>query len=257
MSPAQKGQVVEALDEVPLDWLDRDEKRPPVDIFEELQEAMSPAWRACIWYIQSILVQWLTVRPIGPKSNMVKLRHGESACVIHVKRYEVKAEMCENYTVESLVAECYPALVATKTTIKKANQAACDGWQVPETHLPVLSRVITVTGIVIVQKALRLNPHPKEVIAMERKKAYYIDREVITRHIGNISAYFAVTNNTWGKNRLDVLAQPDKASLPPYLRGSRSRRQSDPSTAYGSQRYYRSDVISSAWHVTLIYEDFQ
>ncbi|KAE8396021.1 hypothetical protein BDV23DRAFT_178085 [Aspergillus alliaceus] len=42
------GQVVEALDEVSLDWLDLDEERPPVDIFEELQEATSPAWRACI-----------------------------------------------------------------------------------------------------------------------------------------------------------------------------------------------------------------
>ncbi|KAF5861728.1 hypothetical protein ETB97_012605 [Aspergillus alliaceus] len=37
------GQVVEALDEVSLDWLDLDEERPPVDIFEELQEATSPA----------------------------------------------------------------------------------------------------------------------------------------------------------------------------------------------------------------------
>ncbi|KAF5857850.1 hypothetical protein ETB97_005194 [Aspergillus alliaceus] len=108
MSPAQKGQVVEALDEVPLDWLDRDEKRPPVDILRSFRKPR--------------LLH-------GEHSNMVKLRHGESACVIHVKRYQVKAEMYENYTVESLVAECYPALVATKTTIKKANQAACEYLQ--------------------------------------------------------------------------------------------------------------------------------
>ncbi|KAF7586407.1 hypothetical protein BBP40_008930 [Aspergillus hancockii] len=124
MSPAQKGQVVEALDEVSLDWLDRDEKCPPVDIFEELQEATSPEWRACTWYIKSILAQWLTVQTMGPMSTVVKLHHGESARVIQVKRYQVKAEIHENYTVEPLVAECYPALVATKTTIKKANQAA-------------------------------------------------------------------------------------------------------------------------------------
>ncbi|KAE8384186.1 hypothetical protein BDV23DRAFT_177252 [Aspergillus alliaceus] len=82
MSPAQKRQVVEALDKI-----------------------------ACIWYIQSILVQWLTVQTMGPMSTVVK-------------RYQVKAEIHENYTVKPLVAECYPALVTTKTTIKKANQAA-------------------------------------------------------------------------------------------------------------------------------------
>ncbi|KAE8384312.1 hypothetical protein BDV23DRAFT_189339 [Aspergillus alliaceus] len=106
MSPAQKGQVIEALDKISLDWLDHDEERPPVDIFDELQEAMSPEWRAC------------------PMSTVVKLRHGEPACVVQVKRYQVKAEIHENYTVEPLVVECYPALVVTKTTIKKANQAA-------------------------------------------------------------------------------------------------------------------------------------
>ncbi|KAF5855168.1 hypothetical protein ETB97_009768 [Aspergillus alliaceus] len=56
-------------------------------------------------------------------SIVIKLRHGEPDHVLQVKQYQVKVEIHENYTVEPLVAECYPALVATKTTIKKVNQA--------------------------------------------------------------------------------------------------------------------------------------
>ncbi|KAA8648371.1 hypothetical protein EYZ11_007325 [Aspergillus tanneri] len=60
----------------------------------------------------------------GLMSIVIKLHRGKSVLFTQKKQYCVKVVIYEDYRVDPLVADCYPALVATKAIIKNANQAA-------------------------------------------------------------------------------------------------------------------------------------
>jgi hypothetical protein len=123
-SQAQKEKVVQSLDRVPLDWVEQDRERPPVDFRQEALEVASAEWQLCTAYIRPILVKWLRERTVGPMSVVIELRRGGLVPLPPRKHFGVKMKIYEDYTTDPRMSVCYPALVGTWATIKQANKAA-------------------------------------------------------------------------------------------------------------------------------------
>ncbi|KAI9374449.1 hypothetical protein BJX61DRAFT_540795 [Aspergillus egyptiacus] len=121
---SEKDEVTNLLNAVPIFWIDRDAERPPVDARHEAQQASSTAWRMCVSHVESTLTYWTTDQAAGPMSTVIRLSQAQLHPPPGGKAYNVKAEICERFTTNPMVADCYPTVVATKATIKEANREA-------------------------------------------------------------------------------------------------------------------------------------
>ena len=123
-SQSDKEKITKYLDTVSLEWVAQDQERPQLSYIEEFKLSNSWEWIQCSSYIHPILAQWLTDRSRGPMSDIIKLRRRKLVLFKQQRRYCVKMEIHEDFTTDPRIADCYPAHVATKSTIEKANQAA-------------------------------------------------------------------------------------------------------------------------------------
>ncbi|GIK07211.1 hypothetical protein Aspvir_002867 [Aspergillus viridinutans] len=127
ISPAEKKKLQDSLDQVSISWIDQDAERPPVDplaMVRSFRQMASPEWRAYTEYIEPIFAEWLTGQSTGPMSTVILLLHGKLNTPSYRKVYKVKMQIEEDFSVDPMMAACYPAEVETRATIEQANKEA-------------------------------------------------------------------------------------------------------------------------------------
>jgi hypothetical protein len=120
-------EVIQGLDRRSMEWVDEDQERPQVNIWDEQRMVMSPAWQSCISHVRDFVQEWLVLGSRGPMHEILRLRQASrgEATAEKVTRleYRVMMQIYENFT-RSPVSDVYPCLCATKKTVEEANGAA-------------------------------------------------------------------------------------------------------------------------------------
>ncbi|EAW20320.1 uncharacterized protein NFIA_099560 [Aspergillus fischeri NRRL 181] len=124
LSPAQKEDLQTALDQVSISWIGQDAERPAVDPRQALLERVSHKWRTYTEYLLPISAEWLTGQSTGPMSTVILFLHGKLESPLYKRVYKVKMQIEEGFSVDPMMATCYPAEVETKATIEQANKEA-------------------------------------------------------------------------------------------------------------------------------------
>ena len=115
--------VTKFLDAALLDWVDRN-KTTSSRLAGRVDASDSLEWRSCSAYIHLILARWLTDRSQGPIVDIIRLRRRKLVLFKRRRRYCVKMEIYQDFTTDPCIADCYPARVAMRSTVEKANEAA-------------------------------------------------------------------------------------------------------------------------------------
>ncbi|KAF4169695.1 hypothetical protein CNMCM6936_006854 [Aspergillus lentulus] len=124
LSPNQKEDLQSSLNQVTISWIDQDAERPAVDPRQALFESVSHKWRTYTEYMRPIFAEWLTGQSPGPMSTVILFLHGKLETPWYKKVYIVKMQIEEVFSIDPMMAACYPAEVDTKATIEEANTAA-------------------------------------------------------------------------------------------------------------------------------------
>ncbi|KAF4181079.1 hypothetical protein CNMCM8927_004860 [Aspergillus lentulus] len=124
LSPNQKEDLQSSLNQVTISWIDQDAERPAVDPRQALFESVSHKWRTYTEYMRPIFAELLTGQSPGPMSTVILFLHGKLETPSYKKVYIVKMQIEEVFSIDPMMAACYPAEVDTKATIEEANKAA-------------------------------------------------------------------------------------------------------------------------------------
>jgi hypothetical protein len=124
LSPTQKEDLQSSLNQVSISWIDQDAERPAVDPRQALFESVSHKWRTYTEHMRPIFAEWLTGQSTGPMSTVILFLHGKLETPSYRKVYKVKMQIEEDFSVDPMMATCYPGEVDTKATLEEANKEA-------------------------------------------------------------------------------------------------------------------------------------
>ncbi|PKX91200.1 uncharacterized protein P174DRAFT_395145 [Aspergillus novofumigatus IBT 16806] len=124
LSPAQKEDLQNSLNQVSISWIDQDAERPAVDLRQTLLDSVSHKWRTYTEYMRPIFAEWLTGQSTGPMSTVILFLHGKLETPSYNKVYKVKMQIEEYFSIDPMMAACYPDEVGTTATIEEANKEA-------------------------------------------------------------------------------------------------------------------------------------
>ncbi|KAJ9640280.1 hypothetical protein H2199_005819 [Coniosporium tulheliwenetii] len=131
-----KEEVVRTLDKVSLDWVDEDRDPPSATIGDHNRLLDSPAWSLCCSHINHSFDQWLTDSSSGPMREIINLSQGtlpqrSEEREMRPERveeqrfcYRAMMHITEYFTIDPVVADCYPAHITTRGTAELVNTAA-------------------------------------------------------------------------------------------------------------------------------------